>query len=186
MEQTVTAWGQLATLLLMSFALGLDAFSLGIGIGMKGIRLIHILKIGLVTALFHVLMPLFGMFTGYYVGGLLGGVATMVGGGLLVMLGAHMIYSSVRGDAVKSFDHHTIWGIFLLSLTVSIDSFSVGVSFGIFASDMLLTVLLFGTFGGIMSIMGLWLGRRAAHWVGDYGEAFGGLILIVFGIKFLV
>ncbi|RAV17337.1 manganese efflux pump MntP family protein [Paenibacillus contaminans] len=186
MDTAVAVWGQLATLLVMAFALGLDAFSLGIGIGMKGIRLIHILQIGLITALFHVLMPLCGMFTGYYVGTLLGNVATAAGGGLLLLLGGHMLYSAMKGESAPSFDHGTLWGILLLALTVSIDSFSVGVSFGMFDSDLLLTVLLFGTFGGIMSVTGLWLGRRAGHWVGEYGEAFGGIILLVFGIKFLM
>ena len=54
--------GQLV-ILIMAVALGLDAFSLGIGIGMKGIRLRDVLRISLVTALFHVIMPLIGMYT---------------------------------------------------------------------------------------------------------------------------
>jgi putative Mn2+ efflux pump MntP len=51
---------------------------------------------------------------------------------------------------------------------------------------MLLAVLLFGVFGGAMSILGLLLGRRLSHWTGEYGEAIGGIILLVFGIKFLM
>jgi putative Mn2+ efflux pump MntP len=66
------------------------------------------------------------------------------------------------------------------------DSFSVGVSLGMFYTDMLLAVLLFGVFGGAMSILGLLLGRRLSHWTGEYGEAIGGIILLVFGIKFLL
>ena len=46
--------GQLMTIGIMAIALGLDAFSLGIGIGMKGIRLIDILKISIVIGIFHV------------------------------------------------------------------------------------------------------------------------------------
>ena len=53
-----------------------------------------------------------------------------------------MIYSSLRGEAVQSFDHRSLWGMLLLALSVSIDSFSVGISLGMFAADMLLTVLL--------------------------------------------
>jgi len=36
MEFTLPQWGQLITLIMMAFALGMDAFSLGIGLGMKG------------------------------------------------------------------------------------------------------------------------------------------------------
>jgi manganese efflux pump family protein len=185
MATGVSQWGQFITLFLMAFALGLDAFSLGLGIGMKGIRLLDILKISIVIALFHIFMPLFGFFMGNYLGLLLGGIANTVGGLLLVLLGSHMVYSAIRGEAVKSFDYRTIWGLLLFSFMVSIDAFSVGVSLGMFATDLLLAVLLFGIFGGGMSIVGLLLGRRIGYWVGSYGEAFGGAILFVFGLKFL-
>lgn len=68
--------GEIMTICIMAVALGLDAFSLGIGIGMKGIRLLDILKISVVIGIFHILMPLMGMFMGQYVSLLLGNVAT--------------------------------------------------------------------------------------------------------------
>lgn len=179
-------WHHFATLLLMAVALGMDALSLGIGIGLKGVRLLDVAKIGLVIAAFHVIMPLLGIFMGHYVSTLLGDVATVTGGWLLIILGSHMVYSALRGDAVKSIDHRTLWGLLLFALTVSIDSFSVGVSLGMFASDLLMAVLLFGAFGGVMSVAGLLIGRRAGHWAGGYGEAFGGLILLLFGVSFLL
>ena len=37
--------GQLFTLLIIALALGMDAFSLGVGIGMRGIRLRDIIKL---------------------------------------------------------------------------------------------------------------------------------------------
>jgi putative Mn2+ efflux pump MntP len=178
--------GQFLTILIMAIALGMDAFSLGIGIGMKGIRLLDILKISFVIGIFHVLMPLMGMFTGQYVGSLLGDVATAMGGLLLILLGAHMVYSSLRGDSVPSFDHRTLWGLFVFSLSVSIDSFSVGVSLGMFATDILATILLFGAFGAMLSVAGLLLGRHMGGFAGDYGEALGGVILLAFGLKFLL
>lgn len=183
---TSVEFGQLITILIMAVALGLDAFSLGIGIGMKGIRLLDILKISLVIGIFHIIMPLMGMFMGQYVSLLLGNVATAAGGCLLILLGSHMVYSSIRGEEAASFDHRTLWGLTIFALSVSIDSFSVGVSLGMFATDILLTVFIFGLFGGLLSIAGLLVGRRVNGWVGEYGEAFGGLILLAFGIKFLL
>lgn len=185
MSETSMHVGQFATLLLMAIALGMDAFSLGIGIGLKGIRLRDILKLSTVIALFHVIMPLAGIFTGQLVSGLLGEVATTVAGILLVLLGGHMIYSSLRGEAVQSFDYRSVWGTFIFALSVSIDSFSVGVTLGMFAADLVLAILLFGFFGGVMSILGLLLGRRVSRNLGEYGEAFGGAVLFVFGILFI-
>lgn len=177
--------GQLLTLFIIALALGMDAFSLGVGIGLRGIRLLDILKLSTIIALFHVIMPLMGMFTGQYVGTLLGSVASTAGGALLLLLGAHMIYSSLRGGSALAIDHRTSWGMIIFALSVSIDSFSVGLSLGMVAADMLLTVLLFGFAGGAMSIAGLLLGRRVSTSVGGYGEALGGAILFTFGLLIL-
>ncbi|MDP5276813.1 manganese efflux pump MntP [Chengkuizengella axinellae] len=178
--------GQFITILIMAIALGMDAFSLGVGIGMRGIRLLDIMKISIIVGFFHIMMPLMGMFTGKYVSTILGDVALIAGGILLVLLGLHMVYSSIRGEHAQPFDHSTLLGLIIFSLSVSIDSFSVGVSLGLFSTDIILTVLLFGLFGGTLSILGLLLGRSISLSLGEYGEAIGGIILLVFGIKFLI
>ncbi|GFN32729.1 manganese efflux pump MntP [Paenibacillus xylaniclasticus] len=178
--------GQLLTLLIMAAALGMDAFSLGVGIGMRGIRLKRILALSSIIALFHVLMPLAGMYAGQYVSGLLGTVASRAAGVLLLLLGGHMVYNSFRaGSNEQTVDHQTFWGMLLFAFSVSVDSFSVGVSLGMFAVNILLAVLLFGLFGGVMSVLGLMLGRHAGRSLGDYGEACGGIILLTFGLIFV-
>ncbi|AJY74579.1 manganese efflux pump MntP family protein [Paenibacillus beijingensis] len=178
--------GQILTLLIMALALGMDAFSLGIGIGMKGIRLLDMLKLSLVIGIFHVMMPLAGMFAGHYVSFLLGHIATAVAGGLLLVLGGHMIYSAVRGEEVRSIDHGSVSGLLLFALSVSVDSFSVGISLGMFAVDQVLTVLLFGAAGTVMSVLGLMLGKGVGRTLGGYGEAVGGVILFTFGMLFIL
>lgn len=186
MVQAAAGTGHLITVVVMAVALGMDAFSLGIGIGLRGIRLLDILRISLMIALFHIIMPLVGMVMGHYVGRLLGDVALFLGGSLLILLGAHMIFNSLRKSETQVFNPRTFWGLLFFALSVSVDSMSVGVSLGIFATDLLLTVLLFGLFGGVLSVLGLLLGRKAGHWVGEYGEALGGVILLVFGFRFLI
>ena len=177
--------GQWLTLLAIASALGMDAFSLGIGIGMRGIRLLHILRMSTIIGLFHLVMPLMGMLAGQYMGSLLGEIASGAGGILLVLLGLHMVYSSIKGEKASPVDYTTFWGTLLFALGVSVDSLSVGVSLGLFATDIVLTVLLFGLAGGTLSILGLWLGNKVAPGLGGYGEAFGGVILFVFGIQFI-
>lgn len=185
MLENYAGLGQLITIFIMAAALGMDAFSLGVGIGMRGIRLLHVLRISSMIGVFHIIMPLLGIFTGQYVGSLLGKVTGYVAGGLLVLLGAHMIVNAFRGGLAKAVDHRSWGGMILFSLSVSIDSFSVGVSLGMFKSDLLLTVLIFGLFGGLMSILGLLIGRRVSRNLGDYGEALGGTVLLAFGLMFI-
>ncbi|MFF2889904.1 manganese efflux pump MntP family protein [Paenibacillus sp. NPDC057967] len=178
--------GQFLTLLIIAVALGFDAFSLGLGIGLKGIRLLDIVKLGAVIGLFHILMPIGGLLTGQFVSGLLGSVATTAAGILLLLLGGHMIYSSIRGEGVPTFNHRSSLGLLVLALSVSVDAFSVGVTLGMFSADLWLTILLFGFFGGMMSMLGLLLGRKVSSKLGEYGEACGGAILLVFGLLFIV
>ncbi|ANS76156.1 hypothetical protein AWM70_17485 [Paenibacillus yonginensis] len=185
MDYATTQFGQLVTITVMSVALGMDAFSLSVGIGMKGVRRFDIARISGLIAIFHILMPLLGMFTGLYVGHLLGAIARYVSGGLLVLLGAHMVWASFREEGARPIDHTRLWGVVLFALSVSVDSFSVGVSLGMFRSSLLLTVLTFGFFGGLMSVVGLWLGSRVGRNLGDYGEALGGAILLAFGLMFI-
>ena len=185
MIETTVQSGQLATILIMGVALGLDAFSLGIGVGMKGIRLKHVLTISALVAFFHMLMPLAGLLAGRYVGSLLGEVTGAAAGGLLALLGAHMIWNSFRREEGEPVNHTTFAGMLAFALGVSIDSFSVGVSLGMFETHTALIVAVFGLAGGMMSILGLLLGRKAGTRLGEYGEMFGGVILLVFGFMFM-
>lgn len=183
----VNTWvGQCLTVMLIAIALGFDAFSLGIGIGLKGIRTFDVIRLSVMIGLFHIIMPIGGMLTGKMMGVLLGDFATTIAGGLLIILGCHMIYSSFKQEHTQTFNYKSLMGLLLLAFSVSVDSFSVGVTLGMFYVSFWLTVCLFGIFGGIMAMLGLYVGQKVSVALGEYGEAFGGVILVVFGIYFVV
>ncbi|OUN01036.1 MAG: hypothetical protein BAA02_14420 [Paenibacillaceae bacterium ZCTH02-B3] len=180
------AVGHLAALALLAVALGMDAFSLGVGIGLRGVRTAEMWRLGLCVTLFHFLMPLCGMVAGRNFRLILDDLAHAAAGVLLLLLGAHMIYHSLRGGESRSIDHRTFWGMMLFALGVSIDSFSVGLSLGMFWPENIpLAVTMFGLAGGGMNMAGLLAGRRLSQLAGEYGEAFGGAILLGFGLLFL-
>ncbi|HIW33741.1 MAG TPA: manganese efflux pump MntP family protein, partial [Candidatus Paenibacillus intestinavium] len=112
--------------------------------------------------------------------------ATIVAGILLIMLGTHMIINSFKEEEMQMLDHRTFWGLMLLSFSVSVDSFSVGITLGMFQAEFWLTVCLFGILGAVMAMLGLILGKRVSQSMGVYGETFGGIILVVFGVYFIV
>ncbi|MBO8172025.1 MAG: manganese efflux pump [Bacillaceae bacterium] len=179
-------WGQFITLFMIAVALGMDAFSLGIGIGMAGVRLRTVLRISLTIGLFHVIMPLIGMAAGIYLTSIIGDVATFFGGAVLSMLGIHMLWNGFFGKENNELLVRTSGlSLILFSMSVSLDALSVGFSFGLFAVDAFLAVILFGIIGTIMAGSGLMLGRTVGGWLGHYGEILGGIILLLFGIKFL-
>ncbi|MDL5610353.1 manganese efflux pump MntP [Bacillus halotolerans] len=177
--------GELITLSIMAFALGMDAFSVGLGMGMVKLRKKQIIYIGFIIGLFHVIMPLGGMAAGNMLSGLLGMVAVYIGGSLLFVLGVQMVIASFKQSEERLMSPAGP-GLLLFAVGVSLDSFSVGLSLGIYGSHPLLTVTLFGLFSMILTWLGLLIGKQVQSWLGSYSEALGGTILIVFGLKLLL
>ncbi|MGC5325671.1 manganese efflux pump MntP family protein [Brevibacillus sp. SYSU BS000544] len=186
MDITLFQWGQFLTLLMVAGALGMDAFSLGIGVGMVGMRLKEILKVSITIGLFHVGMPLLGIGIGIYLSDKIGDIAVIIGGGVLMILGLHMLWNGFFRSEETSVMQTKGLGLFLFAFSVSLDALSVGFSFGLVEVNTFLAVSLFGVMGGMMAGCGLLLGRSFGGWLGEYSEVLGGIILLVFGIRFML
>jgi manganese efflux pump family protein len=177
--------GEIVALSMMAFALGMDAFSVALGMGLLRLRLKQIFYIGVMIGLFHILMPLFGMAVGRFLSRQFGSIASYIGGALLLILGIQMIVASFKKESDTLISPRGMRLIFF-ALSVSLDSFSVGLSLGIFGARTMLTILLFGFFSMMLTWGGLMLGRHFQQWLGAYSEALGGSILLAFGLKLLL
>ncbi|MEI2402935.1 manganese efflux pump MntP [Niallia taxi] len=180
-----TIIGEIFTLVLMAFALGMDAFSVGLGMGMYRLRLRQIMKIGIIIGIFHVIMPLLGILAGRFLSDNFGGIAGIIGGVLLLILGVQMIWAGFKEE-----DAYKItpvgFGLIVFAVSVSLDSFSVGLSLGIYKAKTWLVLLAFGLSATLLTWLGLIIGRKAQGLLGNYGEVLGGGILLAFGIKLLL
>lgn len=166
----------------MAFALGMDAFSVGLGMGMYKLRLRQIFKIGVTIGIFHLWMPLLGMIAGRFLSEKFGTLASYMGGILLILLGIHMIWASFKESDEKVITPIGL-GLLLFAFSVSLDSFSLGLSLGIYGAQTAVVIICFGVAATVQSWAGLLLGRKVQGWLGAYGEALGGAILLVFGLK---
>ncbi|WP_307330669.1 manganese efflux pump MntP [Evansella vedderi] len=170
----------------MAFALSMDAFSLSIGMGLVGLRYKHIAKIGMTVGGFHVLMPLIGILLGRLLSQYIGFLAFILGGVVLIFIGVQMILSTFNYNEERSAVlSPTGWGLFLFSLSVSIDSFSAGLSLGMLGAKTWITLVSFGWMSALLTIVGLILGRKMGNWIGGYSEWLGGAILVAFGVKII-
>ncbi|WP_170008366.1 manganese efflux pump MntP [Bacillus fonticola] len=176
---------EILMLSVMAFALGMDAFSVGLGMGMFPLRGRQILKIGIVVGLFHVIMPLGGMVTGRFLSDTFGTVATYAGGGLLIILGIQMFIASFR-KGEDSLIQPIGFGLIVYAFSVSLDSFSVGLTLGIYGAKTVLTIVCFGIAATLLTWAGLLVGKRVQGFLGSYGEALGGSILFAFGLKLIL
>lgn len=191
----------LAWVVAVAIALGADAFSLSLAIGLAGISKRMMLRLSLVVAVFHVVMPLIGMMLGQALGSILGRYASGLGALILIGLGGTMLYKVYRpttehfrfGEARNGlFQKSTApnsslsgYGIYVLAFSVSLDALSVGFSLGTIRADLFITVLIIGVIAGLMTALGLVLGRVMGTRLGDKAELLGGLALLLIGVKLL-
>jgi len=177
---------EIVTLLIMATALGMDAFSVALGMGMVGLRYRQIFHIGLTIGAFHVLMPLIGVIFGRLLSEHFGMLTTFIGGGLLLLIGLQMIYSSLKQGEEESLIRPVGFGLIICALSVSLDSFSAGLSLGMLGAKTFITVVAIGLMSMVLSWLGLILGKRLGGVIGTYGELFGGFILLFFGFKLIL
>lgn len=179
------SFGSVFTLVLTGAALGADAMSLAVGIGIRGISRREGISVTLIIGLFHVIMPLMGVAGGSYFSRRAGGIAQVVGAAIVAVIGIRMIWGCLScGDAGGKKEWKlTGLSLVLLALCVSMDAFSVGLGLGALGFNALFASFIFGLFGAGMTIIGLYLGRKMCTLVGKYGELFGGAVLVVLAIK---
>ena len=168
----------------MAFALGMDAFSVSLRDGNVPSPIRQVLNIGLTVGMFHIFMPLLGIMAGRLLSEQFDAIAGYIGGGLLLILGLQMIISSLREESASMLSP-VGFGFIFFALSVSLDSFSVGLSLGIYGAKTWVVLLCFGAGAMILSWLGLFSGRIVQGWIGKYSEILGGAILLFFSIKLL-
>src|SRR5699024_10879512 len=143
LSMTLHQPGELVSISFMAFALGMDAFSVSLGLGMRQLRLKRIAFIGVIIGLAHIIMPFIGFFLGLFISAQIGQYTILVGGLLLTGIGVHMIFSAFHEKSLPIIQTAGI-GLIIFSLSVSMDSFSVGLSLGMSGVKVVVAVLMFG------------------------------------------
>lgn len=174
-------------ILLMSFALGMDALSLSVGVGLQGISRNQAIKLCLTIGIFHIVLTLFGLGFGSLIGYYLGTMAVWFSAFLLVGLGLHMLYHTLFSDEEKPRALDTTLAMILFSASVSIDALSVGFSIGLRSTTYgVISALSFGGMSIFMCGIGLVIGKKFSRSIGKYGEIIGAVVLIGCGVRFIL
>lgn len=175
-----------ATVLLLAGALGTDAFSLSLGLGLAGFsRRLALILVALIVA-FHVVLPVAGWWGGELFGRFAGRWAGYLGAAVLFYLGAQMIGESFRGGLPGNGSRiNGFPGLVVLAGSVSMDALAVGFTLGTAGAALFLTAAVIGLVAGLMSGSAFVLARRVQGWVGHRATLLGGIILVGIGIRLL-
>ncbi|MFW6022021.1 MAG: manganese efflux pump MntP family protein [Halanaerobiaceae bacterium] len=185
----------LLEVLALSIALGTDAFSVAVVCGVQQFANKSIIQISAVIAIFHIIMPLVGIYGGRFfqdlllyffnIEGRIDHVLSLVGSGLLMLVGFYMIIERWL-DTEEELCNFNVqgWGLMVLAFSVSIDSLSVGISLGMLGNINVIITFIIGAIAGIMMGSGLYFGSKLGHFLGEKAQMFGGIALILLGIHY--
>lgn len=184
----------LLDILMLSVALAMDCFTVSIASGVIiGKREWGtILRLAFLFGFFQAMMPFVGWLATSYFAKYIEAYDHWVAFGLLLILGGKMIIESFKPEEQHFFNPRKLRTQLILSVATSIDALAVGISLAVMGySSMALLwepLLWIGigsfVFGVLGHLLGLQFGgliRRALR-----PELFGGVILIVIGVKILI
>ncbi len=174
--------------LLLAFALSMDAFAVSIGLGAKknGSFANLAFKAGLFFGLFQALMPLLGYVGGRSLLGLVSHYTSYIAFGLLLFIGAKMIYEGINEGEGRKIGQITYKLLFTLAVATSIDAMAAGFSLTLLDVNPYLACCIIGLITFFISIIGVIAGRNASKHLEGKAEMFGGAVLIAIGFRMLM
>jgi putative Mn2+ efflux pump MntP len=168
---------------LVAVSLALDVFAVSVGVGMQGVSRWAKIRIGLSFAAAEVGMNVIGAGLGSIAGKTLGDVAGYIGFTALIGVGIYMIYEWARGGEA-ALDLSRGWGLFVGSLSISLDSLGIGFSIVYIQVPLLITLSAIAFASLASTALGLAFGQRFGTAVGERAGLIAGIVLILTGALF--
>lgn len=172
--------------IVLAIALSMDAFAVSIGLGSKGNTRGLGLKAGLFFGGFQALMPFIGYLGGKGVLGWVEAYAHWIAFALLALIGGKMIYEGLHEGIEEDLAEVTNKMMLVLAIATSIDAVAAGFSLTLLDINVYLACLIIGATTFAFSWAGVQIGKRSGTWLENKAEIFGGVVLILIGIKMLV
>lgn len=173
-------------LIVLSFSLSMDSFATSL---CKGIEFNNNLyKSSIITSIwfsiFQTIMPILGYYLGNIISMKIFSVAYYISFFILSFLGISMIRE--KDDVVQLNDSLGFKIMFLLSVSISMDAFSVGISYALLNLNIILSSILNFSITFITTYIGCILGSKIGSKYSSISKTIGGIILISLGIKILL
>lgn len=179
----------LLTIILLAIGLAMDCFAVSICKGLTSPhghvpRYIKPMLMALLFGCFHAGMPLLGYFAGSFFVSFFERFAPWIAIALLGFIGGKMIYDSLKGDddEVHVADFSFL-GLISLAFATSMDTLATGVIFIPHPEVLWLAVAIIASTCFIFSTTGFILGHIVGNRLRINVNVFGGIILILIGVK---
>jgi len=152
---------------------------------MRGASTALKIRIGAAFATAEVAMVIVGAALGSVLSRVIGPLAGYLGYAALVGIGIYMIVEAVR-DTESSLDLSKGWGLFLASLSISLDSLGIGFSILTIGAPMPVSLIAIALASVTATTCGLAFGRILGTRFEEVAELGAGIVLIATGLIFAV
>lgn len=175
-------------LFLIAIGLSMDAFAVSVckGLSVKKLRIKHVLLVGLYFGFFQGMMPLLGYFLGSQFQSYIVNIDHWVAFVLLAVIGIGMIREACSKEEEACNDSFDIKTMVLLAVATSIDALAVGVTFAFLQVQIVPAVCFIGIITFLFSAVGVKIGNVFGAKYKSKAELFGGIVLILIGLKILL
>ena len=186
-EHPLMSWLQV---LLIAIGLSMDAFAVALGTGTSrsSPNPRAVFRIAFHFGLFQTLMPILGWSVAAAMSNAIASFDHWVAFGLLWFIGIRMLMAAFgeKGEDEERNDPSKGLSLVALSVATSIDALAVGISLGLLGERIWWPSLVIGCVTGVLSMTGMFLGKRLGMRFGSGMEILGGLILLGIGVQILI
>ncbi len=173
----------------VAFALGCDAFAVGLAVGTKDPCRRACFRLWFHFGLFQFLMPIIGWYLGTSIYERIKDYDHWIAFALMFVIAARMLKESLNHEdesaEIASADPTRGLSLVGLSVATSIDALGVGFGMGIARMDLFKPALIIGITAAIMTYAGICFGRRLSARFGKRVETAGAIILFIIAFKLL-
>lgn len=171
---------EIVSVLLIGISLSMDTFSLSLSIGSISAKNDIIKLLPLFVGIFHFFMPLLGNIVGLAVIELLNLASNVILGTVLIILGINLAVHYIKDETANI--KVSIIGLLIFALSVSIDSFSVGLGINDITNNYFLASIIFAFCSASFTYLGIIIGKYSSKLIGKYAIILGILLLLFLGI----
>ncbi|NDV65912.1 manganese efflux pump MntP family protein [Bacteroides sp. 224] len=178
---------------LIAIGVAMDCFAVSIasGIFLKKIAFRPMLTMAFFFGLFQAIMPLLGWLGGSTLSHLIASIDHWIAFCILTFLGLRMVRESLKEeDCKQGLNPASLKIILTLAVATSIDALAVGVSFAFLEmntiSDIIGPIIIIGLVSFVLSIIGFIAGSCTKNACKLRADLWGGIILIIIGVKILI
>lgn len=161
----------------------MDAFSLSLTYGINNTRFKTIIITASMVGLFHFFMPLIGNFVGIPLFE------------YTIIKPKYVLFFVFLLLSIDMFIHFfeekpkirvlNVIGTLFFAVSVSFDSFSVGLGLRYIYDNILVALFIFCIISAIFTCMGFWLGKKLSEKIGKYSFLVGSVVLFLYSIWIL-